>query len=62
MYRYKRSGAKRSLVEKSENFHYVPLLDNLEWILQNKEVYDEVCILIAKPSLSITYIHIHVGV
>ena len=55
-YRYKRSGAKRSLVEKSENFYYVPLIDNLEWILQNKEVYDEVCILSAKPRLSIIHI------
>ena len=41
-YQYKRSGAKRSLVEKSESFQYVPLIDNLEWLLQNKEVFHEV--------------------
>ena len=41
-YCYKRSGAKRSLVEKSESFQYIPLIENLQWVLQNKEVYQEV--------------------
>lgn len=41
-YHYKRSGAKRSLVEKSETFQYVPLLENLQWLLQNTDVYQEV--------------------
>ena len=41
-YHYKRSGAKCSLVEKSETFQYVPLLENLQWLLQNTDVYQEV--------------------
>ena len=41
-YHYKRSGAKRSLVEKSESFQYVPLIENLQWVLQNTDVYQEV--------------------
>ena len=41
-YCYKRSGMKRSLVEKKETFQYIPLLDNLEWILQNKDIHNEV--------------------
>ena len=36
-YKYKMSGAKRSLVEKA-----VPLLENLQWLLQNREIYQEV--------------------
>lgn len=30
------------LVEKSDTFQYIPIIKNLEWILQNKDVYDEV--------------------
>ena len=41
-YRYKSSGAKRSLVEKSETFQYVPLIENLQWLLQNMDLYQEV--------------------
>ena len=41
-FHYKASGSKRSLVEKADSFQYVPLMQNLEWILQNKEVCDEV--------------------
>ena len=41
-FHYKASGFKRLLVEKTDSFQYVPLLQNLEWILQNKEVSDEV--------------------
>lgn len=35
-YQYKNSGLNRSLVEKPDTFQYVPLLKNLEWLLQNK--------------------------
>ena len=42
-YSYKTSGRKRYLSEKSETFQYVPLIKNLQWVLQNKEVYEEVC-------------------
>ena len=42
-YQYKRSGAKRSLIERSE---YVPLIENLEWLLQNRDVYNEVSLLV----------------
>lgn len=41
-YQYKRSGAKRLLIEKPDVFQYVPLIQNLQWILQNKDVYQEV--------------------
>ena len=41
-YKYQFIGAKRRLVQKSDTFQYVPLIDNLQWILQNKEVYNEV--------------------
>ena len=41
-YQYKRSGAKRLLIEKPDTFQYVPLIDNLQWLLQNKDVYQEV--------------------
>ena len=41
-YKYQFSGSKRRLVQKSDTFQYVPLIDNLQWILQNKDVYDEV--------------------
>ena len=40
-YQYKRSGAKRLLIEKPDTFQYVPLIDNLQWVLQNKDVYRE---------------------
>ena len=42
-YQYQKSGAKRRLVEKEETFQYVPLIDNLKWLLQNKGIYNEVC-------------------
>ena len=35
-------GPKRCLTEKLHTFQYVPLIDNLEWMLQNKDVHDEV--------------------
>lgn len=41
-YHYKRSGSKRVLVEKRDTFQYVPLIENLEWILQNKSLRTEV--------------------
>ena len=39
---YVASGVKRRLVEKSDTFQYIPLLENLEWLLQNRHIYDEV--------------------
>lgn len=44
-YCYKQSGAKRYLTERSETFQYVPLIDNLEWVLQNRDVYHEVSVV-----------------
>ena len=44
-YQYQRSGTKRTLIEKKDTFQYVPLLQNLEWLLQNSEVYKEVAIM-----------------
>ncbi len=41
-YKYKLTGINRSLVEKADTFQYIPLLSNLEWLLQNKNVYREV--------------------
>lgn len=41
-YQYKRSGTRRSLVERKDTFQYVPLLQNLEWLLQNGDVCKEV--------------------
>ena len=41
-YRYKSSGAKRRLVESSDTYQYVPLIDNLQWLLQHQDIYDEV--------------------
>lgn len=43
-YQYTRSGAKRLLVEKKESFQYIPLIENLEWLLQCRDVYNEVAI------------------
>lgn len=44
-YCYKQSGAKRYLTERSETFQYVPLIANLEWVLQNRDVYHEVSVV-----------------
>ncbi len=41
-YHYKRSGTKRSLVEKCDTFQYVPLIANLQWLLQNRDICQEV--------------------
>lgn len=41
-YKYKRRGTKRLLVDEPDTFQYVPLIANLQWFLQNKEVYHEV--------------------
>ncbi len=41
-YEYRKSGAKRRLIEKQETFQYVPLIKNLEWVLQNKDLSTEV--------------------
>lgn len=41
-YHYRSSGTKRRLIEKPETFQYVPLIKNLEWVLQNVDVCREV--------------------
>lgn len=41
-YCYRRSGPKRLLMERSETFQYIPLIPNLQWLLQNTDVYEEV--------------------
>ena len=41
-YEYRRSRGKRRLFEVSETFQYVPLIENLQWLLQNKDIYNEV--------------------
>lgn len=43
-YQYKRSGVKRSLVEKRDTFQYVPFIENLTWLLQNNDIYNEVSV------------------
>ena len=35
------SGAKRQLVEKTDTYHYVPLLSSLKRLLQDKSVVKE---------------------
>ena len=54
-YQYQRSGAKRRLVEKEETFQYVPLIDNLKWLLQNKDIYNEVCCCDGHTHVNIQY-------
>ena len=44
-YQYRARGAKRLLTEKPDTFQFVPLIQNLEWLLQNKDIYKEVCCL-----------------
>ena len=41
-FRYKQTGAKRRLVEIQETCQYVPLLPNLEKLLNNQDIYQEV--------------------
>ena len=41
-YRYQRSGVNRPLLEIKGTFQYVPLIQNLQWLLQNKDIYSEV--------------------
>ena len=40
------SGAKRRLVERCDTFQYIPFLENLEWFLDNKEIYKEVGVFV----------------
>lgn len=59
---YKGIGAKRRRVEEQEKMVYIPLLDTLEAVLQNKHVVSEVCTCIctckSRPSL-LVYMHIY---
>ena len=41
-FRYQQMGTKRRLVEVTETFQYVPLLPNLEKLLNNKDIFQEV--------------------
>ena len=43
-FRYQQTGAKRKLVEVTETSQYVPLLPNLERLLNNKNIFQEVLI------------------
>ena len=42
---WKKSGPRKKLVENKDTFQYVPLLENLASILQNKGILIEVSIL-----------------
>ena len=45
-FRYQQTGAKRRLVEFQETCQYIPLVQNLEKLLNNQDVYQEVyCVL-----------------
>lgn len=50
-YKYQGSGVKRRLVEQKDEFQYVPLIENLQSVLQNRNIYHEV-------SCSCTYTHV----
>ena len=41
-YCWQKSGNRNKLVEKKDTFQYVPLLDSLASLMQNKDVYNEV--------------------
>jgi len=41
-FRYQQIGVKRRLVEVNETCQHIPLLENLEKLLNNKDVYQEV--------------------
>ncbi len=41
-YSYQRKGTKTRLVEKRDTFQYVPLIENLHSLLENKEIFDEI--------------------
>ena len=41
-FKYQQTGAKRRLVEVKETCQYVPLLQNLERLLNNEDIYQEV--------------------
>lgn len=43
-YVYKKRGPKRYLAEKVHTFQYIPLIENIEWMLQNKDLCDEVSV------------------
>jgi len=43
VYKYRKCGSKRQLTEVKDTFQYVPLIDNLQHLLENKDVFDEVC-------------------
>ena len=52
-FRYQQTGAKRRLVEVQETCQYVPLLQNLEKLLNNQDVYREVYFVFGRYVLCI---------
>ena len=57
-YHYKRRGAKRLLVERVDTFQYVPLIENLKWMLQNRDLCSEVFTLyVLSPSIDQHFWH-----
>ena len=41
-FRYQQTGVKRRLVEVTETAQYIPLLSNLERLLNNQSIFQEV--------------------
>ena len=41
-YKYKKCGSRRILVEHKDTYQYVPLIVNLQHVLQNQEIFMEV--------------------
>lgn len=58
-FRYQQTGVKRRLVEVRETCQYIPLMQNLEKLLNNQDFYQEVQ---EKVLYSYIYIHIHIYV
>lgn len=42
VYCYQSSGTKSQLIEKKEMFQYIPLIENLQAVVQNNDIYSEV--------------------
>lgn len=58
-FKYVKSGAKRRLVEKPDTFQYVPLLDNLQWLLHNRDISDQASAIIKRSLLEERFIMCH---
>lgn len=42
LFRYQQTGIKQRLVEVKETFQYIPLMENLEKVLNNQDIYQKV--------------------